>query len=81
MTIPSRSTLVIHGRLAMRESRLAAARNARHGLQVMSFEQAAVGIALVGVSAMAAQPATTDRAEQVRESYASAMQNAQETQA
>ena len=45
MTIPSRSTLVIHGRLAMRESRLAAARNARHGLQVMSFEQAAVRLA------------------------------------
>ncbi len=41
----SRSTLVVHGRLAMRESRLAAARNYRHGLQIMSFEQAAVRLA------------------------------------
>src|SRR5690606_9275783 len=40
-----RSTLVVHGRLAMRERRLAAARAGRHGLQVMSFEQAAVRLA------------------------------------
>lgn len=42
MTAASRSTLVVHGRLAMREARLAAARGGRHGLQIMSFEQAAV---------------------------------------
>ena len=40
MTIAHRSTLVVHGRLAMRESRLAASRDSRHGLQVLSFEQA-----------------------------------------
>lgn len=45
MSIANRSTLVVHGRLAMRESRLAAARGTRHGLQVMSFEQAAVRLA------------------------------------
>lgn len=45
MTVASRSTLVIHGRLAMREARLAAARDGRHGLQIMSFEQAAVRLA------------------------------------
>ncbi|RZN34381.1 PD-(D/E)XK nuclease family protein [Bradyrhizobium sp. Leo121] len=45
MSVASRSTLVVHGRLAMRERRLAAARNSRHGLQVMSFEQAAVRLA------------------------------------
>ena len=45
MTIAHRSTLVVHGRLAMREGRLAAARDGRHGLQVMSFEQAAVRLA------------------------------------
>lgn len=45
MTVAVRSTLVCPGRLAMREGRLAAARNGRHGLQVMSFEQAAVRIA------------------------------------
>lgn len=42
MAAASRSTLVIHGRLAMREARLAAASDGRHGLQIMSFEQAAV---------------------------------------
>lgn len=36
---------MVHGRLAMREARLAAARAARHGLQVMTFEQAAVRLA------------------------------------
>jgi len=45
MAAASRSTLVIHGRLAMREARLAAARSSRHGLQIMSFEQAAVRLA------------------------------------
>lgn len=45
MTIAHRSTLVVHGRLAMRESRLAAGRGGRHGLQIMSFEQAAVRLA------------------------------------
>ena len=45
MTIAHRSTLVVHGRLAMRESRLAAGRDGRHGLQIMSFEQAAVRLA------------------------------------
>ncbi|TXG85106.1 MAG: PD-(D/E)XK nuclease family protein [Sphingomonadales bacterium] len=45
MTIAHRSTLVVHGRLAMRESRLAASRDGRHGLQIMSFEQAAVRLA------------------------------------
>jgi hypothetical protein len=42
MAAASRSTLVVHGRLAMREGRLTAARDGRHGLRVMSFEQAAV---------------------------------------
>lgn len=42
MTTTHRSTLICHGRLAMRDSRLAAARSRRHGLQIMSFEQAAV---------------------------------------
>lgn len=45
MSVASRSTLVVHGRLAMRERRLAAAREGRHGLQIMSFEQAAVRLA------------------------------------
>ena len=45
MTIALRFTLVVHGRLAMRESRLAAGRDGRHGLQIMSFEQAAVRLA------------------------------------
>ncbi|MBO6552181.1 MAG: PD-(D/E)XK nuclease family protein [Roseitalea sp.] len=45
MSVASRSTLVVHGRLAIRDRRLAAARDGRHGLQVMSFEQAAVRLA------------------------------------
>lgn len=45
MTIAHRSTLVVHGRLAMRESRLTAGRDGRHGLQVMSFEQVAIRLA------------------------------------
>ncbi|WP_202596449.1 PD-(D/E)XK nuclease family protein [Mesorhizobium loti] len=40
-----RRTIVAHGRLAMRERRLDAARNRRHGLQVMSFEQLVVRLA------------------------------------
>src|SRR5690349_20769684 len=40
-----RSTLIVHGRLAMRGARLHAARGGAHGLQVMSFEQAAVRLA------------------------------------
>lgn len=45
MSVASRSTLVVHGRLAMRERRLVAARDGRHGLQIMSFEQAAARLA------------------------------------
>lgn len=45
MTTTHRSTLIRHGRLAMRDSRLSAARSRRHGLQIMSFEQAAVRLA------------------------------------
>jgi hypothetical protein len=45
MQYVSRSTLIIHGRLAMRAARLASAREGRHGLQVMTFEQAAVRLA------------------------------------
>ena len=45
MIIAYRSTLVVHGRLAMREARLAAGREKRQGLQIMSFEQAAVRLA------------------------------------
>ncbi len=45
MTAAKRSTIVVHGRLAMREARLAAARSGQHGLQIMSFEQSAVRLA------------------------------------
>lgn len=45
MSAASRSTFVVHGRLAMREARLTAARSGRLGLQIMSFEQAAVRLA------------------------------------
>ena len=45
MCVANRSTLVVYGRLAMRDRRVAAARDSRHGLQVMSFEQAAVRLA------------------------------------
>jgi len=45
VVVAGRSTLVVHGRLAMRQGRLAAARDGRHGLQVMTFEQAAVRLA------------------------------------
>ncbi len=40
-----RRTVVVHGRLAMRELRLSAARERRHGLQVMTFEQLAARLA------------------------------------
>lgn len=45
MSISDRRTIVVHGRLAMREVRLDAARKRRHGLQIMSFEQLAVRLA------------------------------------
>lgn len=45
MAVAKRSSLIVHGRLAMRQGRLAAARDGRHGLQVMTFEQAAVRLA------------------------------------
>ena len=41
----SRRTIVAHGRLAMRELRLNAARRRDHGLQILSFEQLAVRLA------------------------------------
>jgi RecB family exonuclease len=41
----SRSTLVVQGRLANRGARLGAARDGRHGVQIMSFEQAAARLA------------------------------------
>lgn len=44
-TIPNRKTIVAHGRLAMREVRLNAARNRIHGLQIMTFEQLVVRLA------------------------------------
>ena len=44
-TMIERRTIVAHGRLAMRELRLDAARHRRHGLQVMTFEQLAVRLA------------------------------------
>lgn len=40
-----RRTIVAHGRLAMRELRLAAARQRNHGLQIMTFEQLAARLA------------------------------------
>ncbi|WP_158934080.1 PD-(D/E)XK nuclease family protein [Burkholderia sp. S171] len=45
MTISGRHTIITHGRLAIRELRLDAARNRRHGLQILSFEQLAVRLA------------------------------------
>ncbi|WP_345938785.1 hypothetical protein [Sphingomonas yabuuchiae] len=44
-TNPNRRTIVAHGRLAMRELRLNAARQRLHGLQIFSFEQLAVRLA------------------------------------
>lgn len=37
--------MIVHGRLAMREGRLSATHDRRHGLQILSFEQAAVRLA------------------------------------
>lgn len=45
MSTTCRSTLIVYGRHAMREARLVAARSGQHGLQIMSFEQAAVRLA------------------------------------
>ena len=42
---PGRRTMVVHGRLAMREAVLDAARTRAHGLQAMSFEQLAARLA------------------------------------
>jgi hypothetical protein len=42
---PHRKTIVAHGRLAMREIRLRAARDRLHGLQVMTFEHLAARLA------------------------------------
>lgn len=44
MTI-ARRTVIAHGRLAIRELRLNAARKRRHGLQIMTFEQLAARLA------------------------------------
>lgn len=44
-TNPKRRTIVAHGRLAMRELRLDAARRRLHGLQILSFEQLAARLA------------------------------------
>jgi len=43
--VAHRQTIVAHGRLAMRELRLEAARTRRHGLQVMTFERLAARLA------------------------------------
>ena len=40
-----RRTVIAHGRLTMREARLAAAREHQHGLQIMTFEQLAARLA------------------------------------
>src|SRR6516225_12422732 len=40
-----RRTIVAHGRLAMREIRIAAARERSHGLQIITFEQLATRLA------------------------------------
>ena len=45
MTQRLRHTVIAHGRLAMREIRLAAARERRHGMQIMTFEQLAARLA------------------------------------
>lgn len=44
-SVVRRHTLIVYGSHAMRERRLAAARERRHGCQIMSFEQAAVRLA------------------------------------
>ncbi len=45
MTSAARATRIVYGRLAMRDARLTAARQGRHGLQIMTFEQAVVRLA------------------------------------
>ncbi|MER8395418.1 PD-(D/E)XK nuclease family protein [Mesorhizobium sp. M1340] len=45
LNMARRRTVVAHGRLAMRELRLKAARERQHGLQVMTFEQLAARLA------------------------------------
>ena len=45
MGVPERRTVIAYGRLAMRELRLAAARERCHGLQIMTFEQLAARLA------------------------------------
>ena len=45
MLVAPRRTVVAHGRLAMREHRLNAAREGLHGLQIMTFEQLAARLA------------------------------------
>ena len=40
-----RRTVVVHNRLTLRETRLAAARDRRHGLHIMTFEQLAARLA------------------------------------
>lgn len=45
MAAAQRRTIIAHGRLAMRELRLAAARERGHGLQIMTFEQLAARLA------------------------------------
>ena len=44
-TLSKRRTIVAHGRLAMRDLRLDAARQRQHGVQIMSFEQLVVRLA------------------------------------
>lgn len=45
MDVSGRRTIVAHGRLAMREVRLTAARAGAHGVQVLTFEQLAARLA------------------------------------
>ncbi len=45
MEAPTRHTIIAHSLLRMRELRLEAARGRRHGLQIMSFERLAAGLA------------------------------------
>ena len=45
MQASGRRTIIAHGRLAMRELQLAAARERQHGVQIMSFEQLAARLA------------------------------------
>ena len=45
MSIQKRITRIVNGRLAVQNQRIEAARSRNHGLQIMSFEQAAVRLA------------------------------------